>query len=105
MCIMHTAESRGLIARKAGFSAVDCHNAVSSVAGWTPRWVFVDPRSVEQSSYASVCRRSAETLEIWSPSALTPEIFHDVFDACNDTSIVHATGLDDVNDEFRKLAP
>jgi hypothetical protein len=61
-------------------------------------------RRVPASTGVCGADKPAETLEIASPNALTPEVLHDTFDRCTDSSIEHASGLDEVFSELAKLA-
>ncbi len=83
---------------------VDGTRKLSSAAAAPLRAALAAVRVVPASSGARGADKPAETLEIASPNALTPETFHDTFDRSTDTSIVHASGLDNVYGELVKLA-
>jgi hypothetical protein len=46
----------------------------------------------------------AESLEMASPTAITPQVFHDLYDRCGDTSLTHVVGLDEVKYELTRLS-
>jgi hypothetical protein len=83
---------------------VDGTRTLSTAEAAPLRAALAEVKVVPASSGACGADKPAETLEIASPNALTPEIFHDTFDQCMDASIVHASGLDDVYSELVKLA-
>lgn len=83
---------------------VDGARKLSAAEAAPLRAALAAVKVVPASSGACGADKPAETLEVASPNALTPEVFHDTFDQCMDASIVHASGLDDVYSELVKVA-